>query len=295
MKRQQTMKQKPKEMLKPPSPPNPPNPLDEVAAFVIEQQQLKRALALSEQIVTKAEAELVEARTTLAEAESARLMEDGGFDIEELDLRGDDSIPGSPESCAFIQASLALEQARAARGGCIKRTRDSDPALLSAAEKLRGLRQDYNREVITQFLEQTFQPAAAAFTVVLRRGDALARALGCEIAEVHRLPDRGDWQQDPEARQVHKEHIAPRELAESLEEFRRDAEGRVLVQERNRRHRAGFDPGAKYRAIREFQYYGQEFATGAVVDRHMMDLKTLSQLYAAKRLELLEPRDEWSQ
>jgi len=272
------------------SPPPTPNPLDEIAEFVTDQRALKSALETAESRVARSEAELSEARSALAEAESQRLVEGAAFDPEELDADGNTS----PESADFIQASLQLEQARAGRGGCLKRIRDKDVELLSVAEKLAAIRADYNTATVAEFLEQTFAPAAVAFAQVLRHGDALAAALGCSIPELHRLPDRGDWHDDVDAQLIHKQHSQPRNLAESLEDFRRAAESRVLLQERNKLHRAGFDPRGRFEVVREFRYAGREFPQGATVTSHEIDLHCLSQLYTAKRLRLLESREEWS-
>ena len=78
-------------------------------------------------------------------------------------------------------------------------------------------------------------------------------------------------------------------LVRPLEKFRYGAGLRAQLKARDDRHHAGFDPEAKYQASREFQYDGQEFAKGAVVDKHIIDSRTLGLLYDARRVFLVEP------
>jgi hypothetical protein len=260
------------------------DPLDEIRAFVHEQQQLQKAQESAQKRVEQAEKELDTARHELAEAEAQRLMDNP----EALDGET------SPQSAEFVQASLKLEEARAALGGVTRRLRERDLDILSVSEKLQAYREDYNRAEIARFLTDAYEPTAAALAVMLRRADALASALGVRIEETHRLPERGDWTEDAQATALYQEHSGPKALSESLGEFRREAELRVMVQERNRTSKAGFDPTARYRVIRPFRCYGKEFLPGEIVDCNSIDLKLLGELYQANRFKMIEPKEEWT-
>jgi hypothetical protein len=280
----------PKKKVKAEAAPSPASPLDEIRSFVQEQKQLYHALELAQKRVAQMESELETARHDLAEAESQRLMR---ASPDELDAYL--SSDGSAESNLFVQASLRLEEARAALGGVTRRIREKDVEILSVSERLKAFREAYNQDAVSRFLTDIYEPAATVFALVLRRAAALEDALGVQIPEVHRLPDYGAWREDEEAMAIHKEHVPARLLAESLEEFRRDAEGRILVAERNRRNRAGFDPSARYMVRQAFRCYGKPYEVGQIVDRHTIDLKLLAQLYGSRRLQLLEPKEEWTQ
>lgn len=261
-----------------------PEPQDEIRQFVSDQNKLAQARRAATKLVEQKTQELDKCRAALAEAQSQRLIEEG-----------DDFEEAAEESDEFVQASLAVEQARAAAGGVLKRVRAADVEVLTHAERLRHIRDNHNRTEVQRFLTEEFSTASEAFAAVLRRGLALEDALGCEIPALHHLPEHGEWDSDEAAKALYAEQSPLRELAESLETFRREAESRLIVQERNKRSRAGFDPSARYEVRASFQCYGREFAPGQTVDRHSIDLKLLAQLYASRRLTLIEPKEEWTQ
>jgi len=257
--------------------------LDEVRAFVAGQKQLRKALKGAEAHLRQCEAEADEARLTLAqsEAQSWVATEQGTMD-------------DTPQSQSFVTAMLKLEKARAAVGGITKRIAEADAGLLSASEKMRAERERYNAEQITGFLERDFKPAAAQFAAVLQCGLAIEEALGVELPEMHTLPDAGNWKENGDATALNKATREHRVLSEAIEEFRRDAEHRVMLAEKSRQQRAGFDPGGKYQVIRPFMCYGMEFEQGQIVDATKFHTRLLGQLYEAKRLRLLERKDEWT-
>jgi hypothetical protein len=259
-----------------------PSPLDEIKTFVQEEAALKRALVAAEGRVTKAESALDSARRALASAQADRLVQDPDADLD-----------GEATSAEFIQASLHVEEARAALGGVRRKIADRDVQLLTLVEKLRTERAEFNQKAVERFLSDTFTPAAEAFAQVLRIGAALETALGETVTPLHHLPVVGEWDEDAAAKAVLSEHVGPKRLAESLEEFRKDAEMRLYNAEQTKRFRASFDPTAKYRVIRPFINMGKNYDAGTVMDRYEVPLFQLARLYEARRLQMIEPGKSW--
>jgi hypothetical protein len=264
----------------------------EVEALVAEQRAMRKALAAAEAKAAEAERALDAARHNLADAEAEALMRAA-------------SLPDdAPEVRAYAEAERNLDAARAASGGLKRKICETHVAVLSAAEKLKAEREEYNRRIVAEFLAGEFRPAAEAYRRVLRRAHALASALGLKLSPSDpddtlgaclRVPSGSDeWNGDQDAVALHRQRCGLKDLAGALEEFRRDAELRLLVEEKNRQHRAAFDPTAKYQVIRPFQSYGREFAVGEVVDAHTIHSALLGKLYEAKRLLMLQRGDEWS-
>ena len=257
----------------------PPSIVDEARSFCSEMRQLVLAKEAAETLRRKREQALGDSRKALAESQSSALVKNPNIDLDGLD---------SPESQAFVRATMELEQAKAALSGVGRKIAQHDIEILVLAEKLKFERESHNQKALASFTDRIWQPARQAYAHVLRLAAALAAALGQPVPDAGTLPDAGPWDEDPEAVALHNANNELRKLATDLDSFRIDAERRVRADEAEKRllARAPFntDAGVRYRVRVPFVAYGKNFVRGEEITTSEVPIGLLSKLHAAGRV-----------
>src|SRR5216683_901055 len=140
-----------------------PGILEEIRALVAQQDAWKRALTAAETRLTEAEGQVDAARRKLADAESRHFAKNH-------EMLPDDA----PPALGYRDAQLMLDRVRATCGGLAREISNHDVDLLSANEKFKFHRAQYNTQVIKEFLKGEFADAQKGWRAALRRAHALA-------------------------------------------------------------------------------------------------------------------------
>lgn len=191
----------------------------------------------------------------------------------------DDDITGLEE---YRNAKETQEALRESTTLLLSQMRDRDAEVVALQEKVPAALEQYCRDVISEFQKKEFEPAFQMFAPVLRRGFALADALGDKLdpkgeegfslgPALLKLPDCGPWRSDASAVALHDQFCEGQRIAKRLNDFGwRVRHHQRQLQEISRHGDAVYagDREATFVVVRSFHDAdGREFLPGQVIDR----------------------------
>jgi hypothetical protein len=270
-------------------------PNDKQPPVFADAQQFVNTMGTLKAARTKALAELEKRNVALTEARKKQSQR-----LSQMVIDGKDLPPVTP-----LPEEQAVEQARSVVLGINKRIEENDLGGLQFREKFNAALAEHNVAVANEWLTQVYQPALAAYTVVILQGHALSEALNMRLdpkqvatrgslSQILALPSGEGWSVEPSAKQLHDKNIGLRNIATKLAEYGYEAERRVRANEKLYHSRKLYDPSprARYKVTRPFSDGYREFKVGDVLDQLTLGFELTRLECGSGRLLRLLPEDE---